>query len=375
MFNHVAKYNWRLHYDRLRPSVLGGAPRNSSHLRASDTEHDDEIVRSAETDHEIRAYLHARMTGDDAAEADRLNNVVKKWDADNAAGGVGVHAHLALPKPFAAVLARELSDANQAEQASMFDDLIKKFEPSVRTLVAQQIGGQMRPWPSHGRNLHNAEEAVGNESGGLFDSRETLRRAMAEHAPWLQLRPRLRSSYRASSVGINVADEGEAGPGKASAVRPLTYEPERENGVRSYTMERKQEVAGTYQNFGGNPQGGRASGSNTPAARPQGSPYNPKVDDVAKDLQYHGYDPALLSKNMPGWRPLLLFDDRAPDGYSSRDIIGGRIRLNTKGFGGYLAHRKGTGDFAFMVKGVEVSEGRVNDVLANDYGNCSGPCF
>ena len=97
------------------------------------------------------------------------------------------------------------------------------------------------------------------------------------------------------------------------------------------------------------------------------SPYDPEIDDEAKNLQYYGYDPAFLSKNMPGWRPIVLFDDRIPEGYNKEQVQGGLIRLNRKGFGGYLAHRKGTRDFAIMIKGVEASEFRLNDFAADDY--------
>ena len=43
------------------------------------------------------------------------------------------------------------------------------------------------------------------------------------------------------------------------------------------------------------------------------------------------------------------------------------VRLNSKGFGGFLAHKKGTRDYAFMIKGAEVSELQWNDVEAARY--------
>jgi hypothetical protein len=116
-------------------------------------------------------------------------------------------------------------------------------------------------------------------------------------------------------------------------------------------------------------RGARVGGKGEGSARTQAdvTPSDLANDEEAKNLQHYGYDPALLHKKMPNWQPILLFDDRIPEGYSERDLQRGFIRLNRRGFGGYLAHRSGTRQFAIMVKGVEASELRMNDVYANDH--------
>lgn len=361
MFSHATKYNWRLHGDRLRSTLLGAARRNLHHLRASE---EDEVIRSAETEREIRAYLQARTAGDPAAEATTLNNVVRKWDADNAAGGVGIHARLPLPTSFAAELARQFGDATGAEQDPMFDDLIKKFDPSVRTLVAQQIGAQMSRLLSPERDRRAPQEVVSPGGDNQFGSRETLGGVFAELSPWLQSRLGLRESL--DTPGLMLGDDEER-RSRPSVVQPFMSQAERDGRLGSHAMEHGPADAPMYQRLAGHRPREREDEWNTSTAPQRETPYDPKIDDVAKDLQYYGYDPAQLSKNMPGWRPILLFDDRLPEGYHPGHAQGGMIRRNSKGFGGYLAHRKGSRDFAFMVKGVEISEGRWNDVTANDY--------
>ena len=358
MFSHAVKYDWRLHKTGLRSSVLGSAPTTSTRQFAQDDASDDEVTRSARTDQEMRTYLRARPTRDEAADSDLLNRIVASWRADNAAGGVAAHAHMPLPRSFVDVLVQSLGDANEAERTPMFDNLVRKFEPSVRTLVAQQIAGQMDRYAPLDRPSHKGGEFGSNDRDDPPDStRKIAGKDLTGGAPWSPLRPSARASFTDPLAGSG--DSGERGLmyGRSPmAASPLERNPRGSVGRR--------EKAGRFQELSEKSQSGRTGGS---AAGGQGSPYNPRIDDVAKDLQYYGYDPAELSERMPDWRPLVLFDDRTPQGYSDKDVVGGRVRINKRGFGGYLAHRRGTGDFAFMVKGVEVSEGRMNDVLADGY--------
>jgi hypothetical protein len=65
-----------------------------------------------------------------------MSKVVQSWRADNAAGGVPVHAHLPLPKDFATMLGRRLGKSGDGPSPGVFTE---GLDPGVRAMVAQQI--------------------------------------------------------------------------------------------------------------------------------------------------------------------------------------------------------------------------------------------
>jgi len=136
MLNHAARVYLPAFQDQLRTSVLGRAMgRKTRNLQQPADE--DEAKPSLATHEQIRNFFEARHTGDDAAQTDALNKIVRTWRADNAAGGVPVHAHLALPKDFASTLA-EIAAVDAVSQPS-FNRVVKSLDEGVQTLVAQQL--------------------------------------------------------------------------------------------------------------------------------------------------------------------------------------------------------------------------------------------
>jgi hypothetical protein len=93
---------------------------------------------------------------------------------------------------------------------------------------------------------------------------------------------------------------------------------------------------------------------------PQGaqgtSRHSLKTAQLARELQFFAYDPANLERGVPGWSgPLLVFDDVFPAGLP-QPLNRRFFRQNRRGFGGYLVQRRGARDYAFLIKGVELSD-------------------
>ena len=153
MLNHAARVYLPVFHDQLRTSVLGRAMgRKMRNLQQPGAADEDEAKPSPATDDQVRKFFDAWHAGDDAAQTDALNKVVQTWRADNAAGGLGVHEHMPLPGLFARTMARMLGDTSEAAQPA-FGKVIAELDPSVQTLVAQQIAGTMehlRSLPGYG---------------------------------------------------------------------------------------------------------------------------------------------------------------------------------------------------------------------------------
>jgi hypothetical protein len=97
-----------------------------------------------------------------------------------------------------------------------------------------------------------------------------------------------------------------------------------------------------------------------PGERKSAVKHDVPTANVAKELQYFSYDPKDFEKNFPGWSgPLVVFDDVFPDGLP-RPLGQRYFRQNKRGFGGYLVRKNGPHgrprDYAFLIKGVEVSD-------------------
>ena len=175
MLSHVPRYDWRLHFDQLRPSVLGSAParRIGKGPPAARTNSDDEAIPSRETIGSARAAVDALLGDDESEHAHVLSAVVRDWAADNAAGGIGAFAHLPLPKDFAKTLAQYVGDSGNAERDVMFDHVIGKFDPSVRSLVARQIASHMGPALADAAGAFEWLTTPHNEGGNTDHTSET----------------------------------------------------------------------------------------------------------------------------------------------------------------------------------------------------------
>jgi hypothetical protein len=136
MLNHSARVYLPVFQDQLRTSVLGRAigPKVRT-FHQSDAATEDEARRSPATNVQIRKFLDAWHAGDGATQSDALNNIVRTWRADNAAGGVPVHAHLALPKDFAKMLVERVGEPNRLVPGLLTEGL----DVGVRAMVAQQL--------------------------------------------------------------------------------------------------------------------------------------------------------------------------------------------------------------------------------------------
>jgi hypothetical protein len=95
-------------------------------------DHVGNVRRSAAVSDWIDAYHAADEESDDQGRVDALMKVIEANRADMAASGVPVFAHAPLPDDFAADLAHDQS-------RSGFAELLTRFDPSVRQLVAQQL--------------------------------------------------------------------------------------------------------------------------------------------------------------------------------------------------------------------------------------------
>jgi hypothetical protein len=147
MLNHVGRYDWSLHNDALRPSVLGRAASRKAHVleKPSDGSDDpEEAPRSAETTAKQHQALRALWSGDVGAHAASLDAVIHSWRKDNAAGGRGVFEHLPLPNDLARSMARVFDQMDRQKKQPAFDALISRLDPSVRAHVAQQVAGSMQ---------------------------------------------------------------------------------------------------------------------------------------------------------------------------------------------------------------------------------------
>jgi protein required for attachment to host cells len=133
---------YELYHPALRPSVLGRAiGRKALTLipRNADEDVGDEASPSNATAEHIRTYLDAWPGTSDAPRKDGLNDIVRTWRADNAAGGVPVYAHLPLPATFATTLARLVDETGGTEKQHLLDNVAAELDPSVRTLVKGQL--------------------------------------------------------------------------------------------------------------------------------------------------------------------------------------------------------------------------------------------
>lgn len=107
MLNHAVRTYLPVFQDQLRTSLLGRATgRKMRNLQQPGAADEDEAKPSPATDGQVRKFVDAWHVGDDDGLKEAMSKVVQSWRADNAAGGVPVHAHLPLPKDFSQVLAR-----------------------------------------------------------------------------------------------------------------------------------------------------------------------------------------------------------------------------------------------------------------------------
>ncbi|MCE9523120.1 MAG: hypothetical protein K8S25_11905 [Alphaproteobacteria bacterium] len=98
-----------------------------------------------------------------------------------------------------------------------------------------------------------------------------------------------------------------------------------------------------------------------PIDPPEVATRNLELAQITKELQSFAYDPVQLNKGVPGWRPIVIFDNRTVEGYPEGDRM---VRRNKKGFGGYIAYKKDSLDSAIVIKGAEVSALETADMLA-----------
>jgi hypothetical protein len=99
--------------------------------------------------------------------------------------------------------------------------------------------------------------------------------------------------------------------------------------------------------------------------------HNTHIAAITKELQYFAYDPALLEKQFAPWRPLVFFDNHAPDGYPDSIMNTNQFVLNQEGFGGLIAANLSgkSKEYAVLIKGAEVSKFRLEDIFsANSVG-------
>lgn len=158
MLNHAVRTYLPVFQDQLRPSLLGRATGRKMHnLQQPGAADEDEAKPSPATDEQVRKFFDAWHTGNDGAQSDALNRIVRTWRADNAAGGVLVHAHLVLPRDFADKLVEITGDVG-AMSTTSFKNVLESLDEGVQTLVAQQLA------------------AAPKERSGPFSYREWLRR-------------------------------------------------------------------------------------------------------------------------------------------------------------------------------------------------------
>lgn len=196
MVDPVARYGFGFHNTMLRPSILGAATaRKMRHARprVADPADPDEAPRSTETEAKMReaiASLGGGETGAHAAAA--VDDVIRSYRKDNAAGGLGVFQHLPLPNDFAHEMARLFDGTGGNDKHPAFDELIKHLEPSVRTHVVQQVAELMK-----GQPINIAEHVDLREQFPLPE--DNIREAQQEANAWNRL-------------GIQFADHSIDGP-------------------------------------------------------------------------------------------------------------------------------------------------------------------
>lgn len=166
MLNHTVRTYLPVFHDQLRTSVLGRAVgRKMRNLQRPGAADEDDAKPSPATEGQVRKFFDALHTSDDAAQSDALNKIVRTWRADNAAGGVPVHAHLPLPKAFAADLAHLLESAGDDDKSDAATHAVANLDASVRIFVAQQIAAQMTE--SLQRGGGSLAPAVGQDISGV----------------------------------------------------------------------------------------------------------------------------------------------------------------------------------------------------------------
>lgn len=349
MLKHVGRYGRNMHEDLLRQSLLGRAA-----ARKSAGADEDETPVSTETQskmHEVVERLGAGAVGAaGAGAAHAIDEAIRSFRKDNAMGGRGVFEHLPLPHDLARTMANHFEGLDEQEKQPAFNEVISQLEPSVRTHVAQQVAGVM----------------------GRVDQLRTL--GAAEWSPDRTRRDGL--SRNAASWALSDAIVPVEG-GETRSRRHVP--PSAANGVGP--VEYTREPLGTSKMLSARVEPANTVGSAHPVSLSASDPLKKEklasertnatqqdldVVNLARDLQFFGYDPALLSRNMPGWQTTSLFDNRVPEGYRERDVTSGFIKMNRKGFGAVLARRdrRGTRDHAIMVKGAELSDARFEDILA-----------
>lgn len=182
MLNHAARVYLPAFQDQLRTSVLGRAMgRKVRTLHQPGAADEDEAKPSLATDEHVRKFFDAWDVGDDDGLREAMGKVVQSWRADNAAGGVPVHAHLPLPKGISKVLARLVGETGR-EAARPFARVITKLDPGGQAVVAQQLNDAMRvnSIEAYAHGVHNeVDHGLGDymlrrtREDGEADTRQT----------------------------------------------------------------------------------------------------------------------------------------------------------------------------------------------------------
>jgi murein DD-endopeptidase MepM/ murein hydrolase activator NlpD len=184
------------------PSVLGRVARSRAYsLQRKSDDDPDEAAPSPATLGQIRAYFDAWRIGDEADQERALDKIVKTWRADNAAGGLPVHAHLPLPGKFAKTVAQLLESGSEVQQRPTVDRFIVKLDPSVRVLITHQLATLMERklpgveehgplpadagersrfhseadamrWPKHVANADGSDEGLEDVTASIGSARE-----------------------------------------------------------------------------------------------------------------------------------------------------------------------------------------------------------
>jgi hypothetical protein len=102
---------------------------------------DQQVSRSATTDHAIQTYMTAR---DPEEQSGALDEVVRGWRADNASAGLSVLAHRPLPAGFAEDIARQIGGLTAPDRQRALSEVLGKSEPGVKLHVVQQLSNLLR---------------------------------------------------------------------------------------------------------------------------------------------------------------------------------------------------------------------------------------
>ena len=148
MLNHAVRAYLPAFEDHLRLSVLGRKPLAKSGTSSNVSREGDEL-RSPTTDRLMRTFIDAWRMGDEDGQKALLDKIARSWRADNAVGGVPVHAHLPLPSGFASIVAELLRSRPNAVASVIGKDL----DPSIRMLMDQQIKGLSKDKDLEGQHL------------------------------------------------------------------------------------------------------------------------------------------------------------------------------------------------------------------------------